>query len=486
MNFFIFLFLFWLYPYTAATAQTIDHDSFEVGVEAFNAGNCEEALRSMKKYEKEQPSAAYVVQACTLMASSQKKSGVSYDIFLRDLNKGDLTKFEKLGMIARFRTEISGISGSQYVNALLINAKRNDTTALFQLGLMYQEGVGVPRNFNRAVSYFEAAAKNGHTEAMNSAGLYYRFGIGVKKDEKRAEELWQRALLNKNKYALYNLGRMYFENNKFLMAQILAELAVKRIDPAKEKKENMLAKSLFKKAQKKTSAFHAAYFEKYRPFRLKQALYPTDVQGLAVIKELPEPPEKMIEETSFMRFISKDAFDNKYKTFFPLMPQWVPFNPDSPVNPDMNGKTPPAPFPQEEKTISALYFRPSDPRYIDLTLSAEESAIPVMVGDIVTLYVYTPLYENEATKKGGHMYIKNTGYKITVQDPSGIITGNTSVTLTPLSKETARQEAWLGRTFIIRAEGAAIIKFVPQPVADGKDIFPHTVKIVAFKGKPPK
>ena len=172
--------------------------------------------------------------------------------------------------------------------------------------------------------------------------------------------------------------------------------------------------------------------------------------------------------------------------FFPLMPYWVPFDSDSPVNPDIKGKTPPAPFPQEEKTIAALYFRPADPRHIDLTLSAKESAIPVMVGDIVTLYVYTPLYENEATKKGGHMYIKNTGYKITVQDPSGIVTGNASVTLTPLSKETARREAWLSRTFIFRAEGAAVIKFTPQPVADGKDIFPHTIKIVAFKGKPPK
>ena len=34
----------------AAAAQTIERDSFDVGVEAFNAGNCDEALRIMKKY----------------------------------------------------------------------------------------------------------------------------------------------------------------------------------------------------------------------------------------------------------------------------------------------------------------------------------------------------------------------------------------------------------------------------------------------------
>jgi len=100
--------------------------------------------------------------------------------------------------------------------------------------------------------------------------------------------------------------------------------------------------------------------------------------------------------------------------------------------------------------------------------------------------VYTPLYENKTTKKGGHMYLKNTGYKIVVQDPANIITGNTGVTLTPLSAETARQESWLSRTFVIRDEGAALIKFVPQTVPDGKAIFPHTLRVVSFKGKPPK
>ena len=486
MIFFIFLFLFLFNPCDSAIAQTTDHDSFEVGVEAFNAGNCEEALRIMKKYEKEQPSAAYVVQICSLMASSEKKTGISYDVFLRDLNKGDLTKFDRLGMLARFYKEISGLSGSQYVTSLHVKAGQNDTNALFQLGLLYQEGIGVPRNFSQAAAYFEAAAKNGNAEAMNSAGLYRRFGIGVKKDLKAAEEWWRRAVLNKNIYALYNLGQMYFENNNFLTAQILADLAVKQLNPDKEKKYRMRAQSLLKKAKNKTSDFHASYLNKFRPFWLKPVLSPEDAKGLAIIKELPEPPEKMIEETSFMRFIRKDAFDNRYKTFFPLMPSWVPFDTNSPVNPDLKGKTPPAPFPQMEKAISALYFRPSDPRYIDLTLSAEKSAVPVMVGDILTVYVYTPLYETETTKKGGHMYIKNTGYKISVQDPGNILTGSTAVNLKPLSKETSRKEAWLSRTFVIRAEGSALIKFEPQPVADGKAVFPHTLRLVASKGKPPR
>ncbi|MBO4644229.1 MAG: sel1 repeat family protein [Alphaproteobacteria bacterium] len=487
MNFSGILFFFLICLSGSAIAQTVDRDSFEVGVEAFNAGNCEEALRIMKQYEKEQPSAAYVVNACSLMLSSEKKEGkISYDIFLRDLNKGDLSKFDQLGMIVRFKEEISGISGAQYVNALIANAKRNDTAALFQLGLLFQEGIGAEQNFKQAAFYFEAAAKNGHTDAMNSIGLYNRFGIGVEENKEKAEEWWQKALLNKNAYAPYNLGQMYMEDKNFLRAWLLADLAVKRISPGKEKKYHLRAQSLLKKAQKQLSVFHSAYLKKFRPFWLKPALSPDETKDFVITQNLPEPPEKMIEETSFLRFIRKDAFDNKYKTFFPLMPSWVSFDPDSPVNPDLTGKTPPAPFPQDKEVISALYFRPSDPRYVNLTLSARESAIPVMIGDVLTLSVYTPLHETTTTKKGGHMYLKNTGYKIIVQDPANIITGDTGVVLTPLSPQTARKEAWLSRSFVIRGEGSALIKFVPQKVPDGKTVFPHTARIVSFKGKPPK
>ena len=168
------------------------------------------------------------------------------------------------------------------------------------------------------------------------------------------------------------------------------------------------------------------------------------------------------------------------------MPSWIPYNTDSTVNPDLIGKKTPAPSPQEKDVISALYFRPSDPRYIDLTLSAQENAIPAMVGDVITLYVYTPLYENNATRKGGHMYLSNTGYKIKLNDPNKIIGGSSSVTLTPLSVATKRQEAWLSRTFVIRAEGNAFIHFIPQKVPDNRNIFPHMIQIVASKGKPPK
>ena len=306
----IALFLFGLCLSGPTAAQTIDRDSFEVGLEAFNAGNCAAALRIMKQYEKEQPTAAYVVKACSLMIKPSKEVRISYDAFLRDLNNGDLTKFDKLGMLTRYREEISGFSGAQYVNALFMSAQQNDTAALFQLALLFQEGIGVSRSFKQAAVYFERAAQNGKAEAMNSIGLYLRFGIGVEKNESKAEEWWRKAVLNKNVFASYNLGQMYFENKNFLTALLLAEKAVARLDPSREKKYYMRAQSLLKKTKKKLQGFHAAYLEKFRPFWLKPILTPEELKKYVSVKELPEPPEKMIEETPFMRFIRKDAFDN--------------------------------------------------------------------------------------------------------------------------------------------------------------------------------
>lgn len=483
---FFLLSLFFFSDLTGLQAQTVDRDSFDVGVEAFNAGNCNEALRIMKKYEKEQPSAAYVVRVCELIMKKEQHKTIPYAAFLKDLEKGDLSALDKIGILDRFKEKISGFSGAMYVHHLKYQADSNNRNAAFQMGLLYQEGVGVKRNYASAANYFQKAIKNNHSGAMNTLGVYYRFGIGVKKDEKKAEDLLKQAVLSSNLYAFYNLAQLYADKKDFLQAVLLSELGMNRVNREKDKKIYLRFENLFEESQKNLSDFHKAYLEKFRPYWLKTVLAPKDLKQFNIPKALPLPPEKMIEETPFMKFIKKDAFDNKYKTFFPLMPTWVGMNTEQKENPDLETKKLPAPTPEDQEAIMALYFRPSDPRFIHLTLKKENSSIPVMVGDIIRLSVYTPLYENDATRKGGHMYIKNTGYNLILQDPSGLLGANPSFILTPLSAQTARQESWLSKQFTVLHEGTAVIRFVPQSVPDGKKIFPHSLKIVAIKGKPPK
>ena len=468
-------------------AQTVDRDSFEVGVEAYNAGNCAEALRIMKKYEKEQPSAAYVVKVCSLMLEKQnRENGDSSAIFAKELRKGDLTRFEKLGMVARFTQEVSGISGAAYVTALTAEARKGTPKAAFQLGLLYQEGIGVPHDFKTALRWFDAAAENGHASAMNSAGFYRRYGIGTPRDNVKALELYKKSVENGNSFALYNLARLYGDGKNRLKAWLFSDLAVRRL-PQDDKKKIAAAQDLRQKADKNLSTFHRAYLAKFRPFEMNAILTSDDLNGVAVPQSLPEPPENMIEETAFMKFVSKDAFDNRYKVFFPLMPSWVGLDSNGESDPALTGKALPAPSPEDADAVAALYFRPADPRYVHLTLKHEKSAVPLSVGDILTLTVLTPLFETPATRKGGHYYIQNTGYDIILHDPQSVLETAGSFVLTPLPDKENRAESWLSRKFRIRRAGTAVVRFVPRKkLPKGEKIFPHTIKIVAIKGKDPK
>lgn len=480
-----FLWLLFFICFSASPARAAK-DSFEDGTAAFAVGNYEEAERIMRKYEKDQPGAAYIVKMSRLLKKTQKEEIVSYDNTLADLFRGDRSRFEKLGIITRFNEEISGISGAMYVNNLRSAAARGHTPSIFRLGLLHQEGIGLPGNYAAAVSYFEKAAQNGHAEALNTLGLYYRFGIGVKKNPKTAENYYRQAVLKNYPYAFYNLAQMYADQGNFLDAFILSDLGMKRINRDKEKKTYLRTEEIRKQSEKKLSSLQTAYLKKFLPFWLSPVLTQADLNGRKTPEQLPEPPEKMISETPFMTAIKKDAFENRYKTFFPLMPDWVFFNPESPKNPALEGKKTPAPVPGSKEATAALYFREADGRNISLTLDRAESAVPLMVGDIVTLYVYTPLYEDRTTQKGGHMYLKNTAYKIEGRYANGVISTNHAVTLTPLSPETDRREAWLSQSFMIKKDGVSTIRFVPRKTPDGTEAFAHTLKIVAFKGIPPK
>lgn len=465
-----------------AAAQTVDRDSFEVGVAAYNAGNCREALRIMKKYEKTQPAAAYVVRVCTLTTVSETDKGTSYEKNLNELAKGDLSQLDKIAMIDRFNGEIGGLSGAMRVNALKTRADGGDPTAAFQLALLYQDGRGVPQSFPAAAKYFQTAANGGNTAAMNALGVYRRFGIGGVKNEQQARELLENALLKNNAFALYNAGRLYIDAKEPLRAAIVTEAGLKRFSKTSDKKRYARMNALAGQAKKMQTPFLRAYLEKYRPYTMR--FLSDGGKGVATPAELPFPPEKMIEETPFMKFIRKDAFDNRYKVFFPLMPDWAGVG-GGRDNPVLNGKKPPSPAPQDPDALSALYFRPADPRHISLTLHRENSVIPVMVGDTLTLTVYTPLHETASTLKGGHLYVKNTDYTLTFVDPSGVLNPSGDYVLTPVSPETGRTESWLSRRFSIMKEGVATVRFSARKDA-GENVFPYTVKIIAVKGKPPK
>ena len=61
-------------------------------------------------------------------------------------------------------------------------AEQGDAMGQYNLGLMYDEGEGVPENDAEAVGWYRKAAEQGYAKAQNNLGLMYAKGEGVLED----------------------------------------------------------------------------------------------------------------------------------------------------------------------------------------------------------------------------------------------------------------------------------------------------------------
>lgn len=77
------------------------------------------------------------------------------------------------------------------------------------LGVMYQNGSGIPRNLERAKTLYETGVAANHPRALNNLGLLYVRGDGLAQDYPRAADLFTRAAELGLRPALRNLGVLY-------------------------------------------------------------------------------------------------------------------------------------------------------------------------------------------------------------------------------------------------------------------------------------
>ena len=90
-------------------------------------------------------------------------------------------------------------------------ADRADTSAQYNIGLMYANGLGVPRNDAEAVKWFRLAAKAGIAGALANLGFMYEAGLGVAQDNSQAVSWYGKAAEKGDAFAQNSLGLMYDE-----------------------------------------------------------------------------------------------------------------------------------------------------------------------------------------------------------------------------------------------------------------------------------
>jgi TPR repeat protein len=88
-------------------------------------------------------------------------------------------------------------------------AKHGDATAMYDLGVFFQNGYGVPQDYTQAREWFEKAAAKDYADAMYNLGLLFGNGQGVQQDYTKAREWYEKAAAKDFLPAMINLGLIY-------------------------------------------------------------------------------------------------------------------------------------------------------------------------------------------------------------------------------------------------------------------------------------
>lgn len=119
-------------------------------------------------------------------------------------------------------------AGSQpdYSQALACYQKaflRRCPYAAYRLGWLYNEGLGVERDPQKAWEYYQQAVSMQYADAMTDVGLFYRDGILVEKDYIKALDYLNKAAAKGNIRAMYELYQMYLKGEGVTPDFILAK-----------------------------------------------------------------------------------------------------------------------------------------------------------------------------------------------------------------------------------------------------------------------
>ena len=101
-------------------------------------------------------------------------------------------------------------------------AKQGHAKAQYNLGVMYDNGRGVPQDYKEAIKWYRRSAEQGHASAQTNLGVMYKNGEGVPQDYKQAIKWYQRAADQGHASAQNNLSVMYGKGQGVYQDYVLA------------------------------------------------------------------------------------------------------------------------------------------------------------------------------------------------------------------------------------------------------------------------
>lgn len=86
---------------------------------------------------------------------------------------------------------------------------QNNAYAQMKIGHMYTNELGVKKDYEEALRWYQKSAAQGYSGGQLSIGFAYELGRGVKRDYKEALSWYEKAAQQKDAFAINSLGYMY-------------------------------------------------------------------------------------------------------------------------------------------------------------------------------------------------------------------------------------------------------------------------------------
>lgn len=97
----------------------------------------------------------------------------------------------------------------QGASLIMRSAKSGNAVAMTMLGMMYTEGLGVEKDWNKAFCWHKRSAEYGYTMGMTNYANCYVNGIGTEKDFSQAITILEQAEKFGDEFATFQLGKFH-------------------------------------------------------------------------------------------------------------------------------------------------------------------------------------------------------------------------------------------------------------------------------------
>ena len=127
-----------------------------------------------------------------------------------------------LNIIAKLQGQMDIDSKNEAVAMFRTGAVHGNAISMRNLGVSYQNGIGVTQDYVKAREWFTKAAANGDAPAMTGLGLLYDNSWGVAQDYAKAREWYEKAVANADESAMVNLGFLYYKGHGVVQSYVMA------------------------------------------------------------------------------------------------------------------------------------------------------------------------------------------------------------------------------------------------------------------------